>query len=119
MAEAFARAMASRVAIRSPRSWLYRTAFRLAAAELRLGRRALPLVDNAVSGPEEIVEVVQALRLLSPGQRAAAFLRYEVQLPTKEVARLMGTTEAVVRVHLFRASRRLRAALGSEEVPDA
>jgi DNA-directed RNA polymerase specialized sigma24 family protein len=34
------------------------------------------------------------------------------------VGRLLGMSAATVRVHLFRARKRLRALLGDEEVPD-
>ena len=48
-----------------------------------------------------------ALRQLSPGQRAAVYLRYQADLPVTKIADLMGTSSAVVRVHLLRGRRRL------------
>ncbi len=52
---------------------------------------------------------------LSPGQRAALFLRYQADLPVHEVARLMGTSSGVVRMHLMRGRRRLAAELGDDD----
>jgi DNA-directed RNA polymerase specialized sigma24 family protein len=52
---------------------------------------------------------------LSPGQRAAFFLRYKTDLPIKEVAHLMGTSPGVVRIHLFRARRTLANLLGNDD----
>jgi RNA polymerase sigma-70 factor (ECF subfamily) len=119
VAEAFARALASRTEIRDPPAWLYRTAFRIAAAELRAERHRAAPRDTEVQPPAEPVEVIQALRELSPSQRAAVVLHHEADLPVREVARLMGTSVAAVKVHLFRGRRRLRELLGSEEVDDA
>ena len=121
VAEAFARALAYRATIRDPLPWLYRTAFRIAAADLRdEGRRsAFAAPQRAVEPPDEPVEVNTALRRLSPAQRAAVVLHHVEDLPVREVARLMGTSVAAVKVHLFRGRRRLRELLGAEEVDDA
>ena len=115
VAEAFVRAIRSRVAIRSARSWLYRTAFRIAAAELRREAQLQPFEATGFQPEPEFRDILFALRKLSPSQRAAVFLRYEADLPVREVARLMGSTEAAVRVHLFRGRHRLRLLLGEEE----
>jgi RNA polymerase sigma-70 factor (ECF subfamily) len=114
VAEAFARAIESDGRIRDPYPWLYRTAFRIAAAELRRERRSGELVDT---WSEEGIppDVTVALRRLSPSQRAAVFLHYEADLPVREVARLMGTSSAAVKVHLHRGRNRLREILGAEE----
>ena len=118
VAEAFARAMENRVPIRSPRAWLYRTAFRIAAAELRKERERPEETDEATAEPE-LREVLEALKKLSPSQRAAVFLHYEADLPVREIAKLMGSTDAAVRVHLHRGRSRLRKLLGDEQVSDA
>jgi RNA polymerase sigma-70 factor (ECF subfamily) len=73
-------------------------------------------VPERVAGADpELVEVFEALRELSPGQRAAVFLRYQADLPVAEVARLMGTSAAVVRVQLMRGRRRLATLLGDDD----
>lgn len=114
VAEAFARAMERAGQIRDPVAWLYRTAFRIAAEELR--RRDGELDDELEAAEAAgLGALVPALRQLSPGQRAAIVLHYEADLPIQDVARQMGTTAAVVKVHLFRGRRRLRELLGQEE----
>jgi len=120
VAEAFARALVHEAAIRRPLPWLYRTALRLAAAEMRRqgGQAELP-EGPAPEREGGTGEVVAALRKLSPAQRAAVVLHYEVDLPVKEVAERMGTSGAVVRAHLYRGRNRLRALLGEDETERA
>jgi RNA polymerase sigma-70 factor, ECF subfamily len=113
-AEAFARAIAHAGGIREPLGWIYRTAFRVARAELKRERRPASEREREVD-PPEVTGVIDALRKLSPNQRAAIVLRYEADLPVDEVARRMGTAQATVRVHLFRGRRRLRELLGDED----
>jgi RNA polymerase sigma-70 factor (ECF subfamily) len=59
---------------------------------------------------------MEALRQLSPNQRAAIVLRHVVDLDVEEVARRMGVAVPTVRVHLHRARKRLRVLL-AEEAP--
>jgi RNA polymerase sigma-70 factor (ECF subfamily) len=116
VAEAFARAMHYDGSIRDPLAWLYRTAFRLAQAELKQERRVAEWDVEASSPAPELVGLVDALRQLSPNQRAAIVLHHEADLPVEEVARRMGTAAPTVRVHLHRGRKRLRELLGDEEV---
>lgn len=119
-AEAFARAVAHSRRIRDPLAWIYRTAFRVAAAELRRERRDAPAVERSDGDDARgLGRLVDALRELSPNQRAAVVLRYEADLPVDEVARRMGINAATVRVHLHRGRARLRQLLGTEETDDA
>ena len=116
VAEAFARALRRTDSIREPVPWIYRTAFRIAAAELRRdSRTSIEVEAGQQHDPAELEELMQALRELSPNQRAAVILHYQADLPTDEVARRMGTAPATVRVHLHRGRRRLRQLLGAEE----
>jgi RNA polymerase sigma-70 factor, ECF subfamily len=119
-AEAFARAVAHASRIRDPVPWIYRTAFRVAADEMKRERRAPPeaTLTHGDAAPG-LAGLVEALRRLSPNQRAAVVLRYEADLPIDEVARRMGINAATVRVHLHRGRARLRELLGSEEIEDA
>jgi RNA polymerase sigma-70 factor, ECF subfamily len=116
VAEAFARAIEHGDRIRDPAPWLYRVALNLAARELRYRGRL-----TSIDGVEPAVEVplpsdlVRMLRSLSPGQRAAVYLHYQEDLPVREVARLMGTSPAVVKVHLYRGRARLRELLGGDD----
>jgi RNA polymerase sigma-70 factor (ECF subfamily) len=118
MAEAFARALARSGTIRDPIAWIYRTAFRLANEELRAERRRGQAAD-AESPPPELTGLVDALRTLSPNQRAAIVMRHVLDLDVAEIAHRMGTAQPTVRVHLHRGRTRLRELLGSEEVDDA
>jgi RNA polymerase sigma-70 factor (ECF subfamily) len=119
-AEAFARAVAHASRIRDPIAWIYRTAFRVAVAEMKRERRApVGVPAEAPPPPEGLGRLVDALRRLSPNQRAAVVLRYEADLPVDEVARRMGINAATVRVHLHRGRARLRELLGDEETEDA
>ena len=114
-AEAFARAVASGQQFRDPLAWIYRVAFRVAIDELRRDRHRGTLID-APTAPPELTGVMEALRELSPNQRAAIVLRHVLDLDVDEVARRMGIATPTVRVHLYRARARLRELLGSEEV---
>ncbi len=93
---------------------MFRTAFGLAATELRRQSRI------ADSPPGEVAwvdrgelrpELVDALMGLSPDQRAAVFLHHVADMPIREVARLTGSPVATVKVRLHRARRALRASL--------
>jgi RNA polymerase sigma-70 factor (ECF subfamily) len=115
VAEAFARAIEHDRAIGEPEAWLYRTAFRLAASELRRRKRDLPLAEEATSADHRLFEVLQAMRRLSPGQRAAVFLHYQADLPVRAIARMTGTSPATVKVQLHRGRSRLRQLLSDDE----
>lgn len=119
MAEAFARALARSGAIRDPVAWIYRTAFRLANEELRAERRRGPAPNEAEAPPPELSGLIDALRRLSPNQRAAIVLRHVLDLDVPEVAKRMGTAAPTVRVHIHRGRKRLRELLGAEEIDDA
>lgn len=118
-AEAFARAIAARERIRDPIAWIYRTAFRIVHAELRAERRKPVETARRDDVPAGLQPVVEALRELSPNQRAAIVLRYEADLSVQEIASWMGASAATVRVHLHRGRNRLRELLGTEEIDDA
>jgi RNA polymerase sigma-70 factor (ECF subfamily) len=115
--EAFARAIESDRSIRRPFPWLYRTAFRIAAAELRRDGKPIDPVEAHFDDPAT-GDLLRAMRRLSPSQRAAVFLHYQADLPVREVARLMGTSSAAVKVHLHRGRNRLREILGPGEDDD-
>jgi RNA polymerase sigma-70 factor, ECF subfamily len=118
VAEAFARAIASTRAIRDPLAWIYRTAFRIAADEMRRDK-ARPTEPHPTAEPPQLGELLNALRKLSPNQRAAIVLRFEEGLSVDEVARRMGIVAPTVRVHIHRGRKRLRELLGADEVDDA
>ncbi len=120
VAEAFARAIEHFDRIREPVPWIYRTAFRIASRELQREKRLPPSAPDSVPGidPGEIQDVIRALAILSPNQRAAVLLHDLEGFSGREVARLLGVSAATVRVHLFRGRHRLRELLGTEEDDD-
>jgi RNA polymerase sigma-70 factor (ECF subfamily) len=118
-AEAFVRLFDHRESVRDPVAWVFRTAFRLCAAELRRERMVGPQAAHTSGGLSQPgvlpSQLTDALRGLSPDQRVAVFLHYYADLPVREVARLSGSTPATVGVRLHRARRALRVALSEEE----
>jgi RNA polymerase sigma-70 factor, ECF subfamily len=115
VAEAFARTLERAGEVRDPEPYVYRVAFRLAARELRRSPTVADVPDLGVRDDPDLTGLFDALRQLSPGQRAAVFLRYQADLPILDVARLMGTSSAVVRVHLMRGRRKLAEVLGDDD----
>jgi RNA polymerase sigma-70 factor (ECF subfamily) len=56
-------------------------------------------------------KIQEALEEISVNQRAAFTLRYFEEMPTADIARILGCTEGTVRVHLRRSLLALRARL--------
>jgi RNA polymerase sigma-70 factor (ECF subfamily) len=109
VAEAFAQVLRRGDEVRDPERWVWRAAFRIAAGELK-ERRKYELIG--VAGSYEMEEpardLVVALATLSERQRAAVVFHDAAGYPAREVAKIVGSTEAAVRVHLMRGRRRLR-----------
>jgi RNA polymerase sigma factor (sigma-70 family) len=59
-------------------------------------------------------ELLRALVSLSPNQRAATILHFYAGYSTKEVAEILGSSVATVRVHVSQGRKRLRAMLENE-----
>lgn len=119
LAEAFARAMERSASVRAPEPYLFRVAFRVAAQELKREKGRSEMTDLAVWDDPALGDLFTALRRLSPSQRAAVYLHYQADLPVADIARLMGTSGAAVKVHLMRGRRRLAQLLGDEDEVDA
>ncbi len=116
VAEAFTLALERPEGITSPAGWLWRVAFRIATAELKRRRRGsgeLPETEHRTD--EATTEVLSMLGRLSPRQRGAIVLRYYADRDIDEVARILGSTPAAVRVHLMRGRRRLRELLEADD----
>lgn len=110
LSEAFARALASESQIKDPTAWVWRVAFRHAAAILRDRRRYSAAVDQ-VQMPPEPTGLFEALDQLSERQRAAIVLHYYAGYPLDEVAMILGTRKGTVGVHLHRGRAKLRELL--------
>ncbi len=109
VAEAFAQALGRGDALADPLAWIWRVAFRIAAAELKRRRRMESQLPD-VSDPGELraSDLVSLLRQLPRNQRAAIVLHYYADLPVREVAAALGVSPSTARVHLHRGRRRLR-----------
>jgi RNA polymerase sigma-70 factor (ECF subfamily) len=116
VAEAFAQALRRGAAIRDVRSWVWRSAFRLAAGDLKrqsnLSRGPMP--QRAFHDPHPDEELLLALKELTPQQRAVIVLHYYVDCPVREIARRTGINQLAVRAHLSRGRKHLRVLLGDE-----
>ena len=110
VAESFTQLLRRGAEVRDPRAWVWRTAFRVAAGELQRQRRLANevLVDLVTDEPDDMLDMVAALQTLSEMQRKAVVLHDYAGHRAAEVARMIGSTEAAVRVHLMRGRRRLR-----------
>ncbi len=116
VAEAFAQAIGRESQLRDPQRWVWRAAFRIAAGELKdRGRFRPPDADRIYEMEEPPARLVAGVARLSPHQRAALILHYYAGYPTKEIAGILGSSAATVRVHLSQGRKRLRRIL---EEPD-
>ena len=115
VAEAFAQALRRGDAIREPERWLWRAAFRIAGGELKERGRHSRLTDVQTYEMEEpTIELVAALGRLSEKQRAAVVLHHAAGYPVKEIAAILSSSNAAVKVHLSRGRKRLRELLKEE-----
>ena len=116
VAEAFAQALRRGDAIREAERWVWRTVFHVAAGELKARARTVPLgVEGTYVMEEPARELVAALAKLSTRQRGAVVLHHAAGYPIREVAAILGSTPAAVKVHLMRGRRRLRELLGDDD----
>ena len=75
---------------------------------------AAPFTDPAdtLAAKQRMSRVWALVDELSPQQRAAVTLSVREGLATRDIAAVLEVSEATVRVHLFRALRKLRGTLG-------
>ncbi|HEX2025112.1 MAG TPA: sigma-70 family RNA polymerase sigma factor [Actinomycetota bacterium] len=116
VAEGFAQALRRGEALRDPRRWVWRAAFRIAAGELKRRRRSVALSEARYEHSDLPLLLREALARLSPKQRAAVVLHHYAGYPVREVARIIGSTAPAVGVHLHRARERLRRLLEDNDV---
>lgn len=116
VAEAFAQALRRGSAIRDVRAWVWRSAFRLAAGDLK-GRSTLAhgfMPEGTFHDSHADEQLLAALQGLTPQQRAAIVLHYYADCPVQEIARRMGLNQLAVRAHLSRGRKHLRVLLGDD-----
>jgi RNA polymerase sigma-70 factor (ECF subfamily) len=93
----------------------------------RRTRREAPLQDDwpaPIADPSEpresrarLAEARKALAAVPEGERAALLLRVDHDLSTEEIAAILGTSVAAVKVRIHRARLRLLAAVPEKEEP--
>jgi RNA polymerase sigma factor (sigma-70 family) len=77
-------------------------------------RRSDALPERSYEMSEPAADLIRALAILSPNQRAALALRDYADLPTKDVARILGCSQATVRVHLAQARKKAAPTVGGK-----
>jgi RNA polymerase sigma factor (sigma-70 family) len=118
LSEAFAQALRRGDAIREVDRWVWRSAFRIAAGEMKRRRSEVSGAgaETTYEMEEPARELLDALRSLSAKQRAAVVLHHAGGYPVSEVAAIIGSTTAAVKVHLMRGRRRLRDLLKEDDI---
>jgi RNA polymerase sigma-70 factor (ECF subfamily) len=75
-----------------------------------------PSPEDRVLSSERAGHIAAAIEKLPDRQRAVFTMCHVADQSTSEVSQALGLSEATVRVHLFRAVRKLRKLLASERV---
>ncbi|MEO6510635.1 MAG: sigma-70 family RNA polymerase sigma factor [Nocardioides sp.] len=106
-----------------PDLWVRRVAIRKAQRERHRAWRRVELErtavgDDAVEPPTPAPEVLAAVRLLAPKQRAVVVLFYFEDRPMGEIADILGCSESTGWSQLHTARRHLARALGEEVTDD-
>jgi RNA polymerase sigma-70 factor (ECF subfamily) len=116
VAEAFAQALRRGGALRDPTAWIWRTAFRIAAGELKeRGRMTTFPTEPVIGMPEPFVDLWRALASLPLKQRASVVLADYAGWSHREIAKALGSSVSAVGVHVHRARKRLRDLLEDED----
>jgi RNA polymerase sigma factor (sigma-70 family) len=117
VAEAYAQVLHRGSAVRDPQAWTWRAAFRIASGALK-ARRAVPAAPPQATDYSDRYadpDLLDALRRLPEGQRAAVVLFYYADLPVSQIAERLGSNGLAVRANLSRGRRRLRQLLGDDD----
>ena len=116
VAEAFAQVLRRGDAVRDPQAWVWRTGFRIAAGELKQRNASTAAVHvQAHLDPAVDSDLIDALALLPPKQRAAVVLFYYADAPVREIAYRTGMSQLSVRANLSRGRKRLKEILGERD----
>lgn len=112
VAEAFAQCMGRGKDVATPLPWIWRAAFRIAAGELKRRGAHAPLQDTSYEMDLPDPDLAAALAGLPLRMRAVVILHYYGGYRAPEIAEILGSSAATVRVQLLHARRKLRSALG-------
>ena len=116
VAEAFAQVLRRGHEVEDPERWVWRAAFRIASGELKDRRkRTVMEAIGSYEMEEPARDLLVALSQLSEKQRASVDVDDAAGYAAREVARIVGSTEAAVRVHVMRGRRRLRELLKDDD----
>ncbi len=113
--EAFTRLIGRWVGVREPHAYLFEVIANLARAEwLRQGRPepVLRIAEEAGDGVVTQLVVREAVWTLPPAQRDVIWLRYFLDLPLGEIARVLDRPEGTVKSLHHHAKQGLAHALG-------
>lgn len=120
VAETFAQLVRRGDAVVDPVAWAWRSAFRIAAAELQRRHAEVGYVVSEVSLPavqsELELDLMRALQQLSDQQRACVVVCDLLGYSAEDAGPLLHTSAATVRVQRMRARRRLRSLLEVKDV---
>lgn len=112
VSEAFAQVLRRGSEIRDVEAWVWRSAFAIASGELARRRRDDYRVPERIDElPEQTVDLIAALAELPDSDRELLVLRHVAGFAPAELAVLMNTRAATLRVRLHRATRRARPIL--------
>lgn len=116
--------MSAGTAIDDPRSWMFRTIYRVAMDEHRLRRRGSALLGRIVrlasrpsaDAPREPNDVWAEVDRLSDRQRQVVYLRYQADLAFDDIGAVLGISASAARSHATFALAALRKTLIDREV---
>jgi RNA polymerase sigma-70 factor (ECF subfamily) len=117
VAEAYAQLIRRGDAVRDPAAWVWRTAFQISRGQLKDRSRVIEPATDSTEHTDAYTDqdLLEAVRQLPDGQRAAVILFYYADLPIREIADRLGTNGLAVRANLSRGRRRLRQLLGDRD----
>jgi len=113
VAEAYAQLLHRGAGVHDPAAWVWSAAFRISRGALK-ARRQEPMLPLASEHTDAYTDhdLLDAIRQLPDGQRAAVVLFYYADLPIRQIADRLGSNALAVRANLSRGRRRLRQLLG-------
>lgn len=113
-AEAFAQLLRRGDEVEQPGRWVWKAAFAIARglATERSARSDRPVPDTPGPSQERDLDVLRALKVLSPMQRQAVVLHHYAGFDLRTIAEITGSTVGALKVHLLRARQRMRTQLG-------